>query len=259
MTEPEVDGLYIDRTIIKSQDTKAIAANQLWGWKRATVSIDRWIDCHQKGFVFVPGILKPFTNSYGYLQYTHSEALWHGTRWFVIDYDNDDGVKLPRLADIPMIDPDAEELFYAVCESSSSRVGDNAARGHGFVLLESPIIHRERFDALMFGMRDTLLFMTGAGRAPTQPCYGNAREDQAFELYENVLTDAKVDELCEIGYTKYAALCPREVKEQARDRGYTPSRGAAAKKRDAKRPFACERPGIAEVVVSVSSSDLSWF
>ena len=219
-------GIYLDRVAVKTRERKGVARNMLFGWKPAEVSIDRWIDCHDSGFLLVPGDMRSFYDTRrSCWAFSHSEALWYGTEWIVIDYDRDDTeYSIPDISLIPTVDTEAENIFFAVCESVSSRVGHRGFRGHAFVVLETPITTRERYDALLYGLNANLKLMTGAGRQPAQVVYGNAREDRQSVYYEAVLTDADVDRFCEIGYSEYSVS--REAKTQPRDNGYTPSRGS---------------------------------
>lgn len=154
-------------------------------------------------------------------RYTHAEALWQGTQWLVLDIDrDDDDFRLHDPAHLLDADPSAESLLYAVLESVSSLVGDRGARFHGFALCEEKIETREEYDALMFGLQINLRMMTGAGRQPAQPVYGNARPNHYKELFESVLTKNEMHELMESGYEFNPEL--RIKKPQARDYGYSP-------------------------------------
>ncbi len=218
--EYAVPGIFID-TQIRSREDKEKARNSLYGFKRAEIPIDRWMDCHKAGCVFVPGDMRSFYDADWQKQrYSHREALWNGTIWVVLDLDRDDD-KVPHVHEpsaLTIADPNAENLLYGACESVSSLVGHRGARWHGFVLFERIIETRQEFDAIMHGLQAQLRFMTGAGsRQPAQPVYGNAREGCYSEIFESVIRKKQMTDLANIGYDLFPQL--RTERIQARDCG----------------------------------------
>ena len=224
--EIALDGIYTDNYPIYCREDKENV--KLYGYKPASVRIARWLDCHSRGFIFVPGTMQPFDDPQRRIcRYTHAEALWQGTLWLVLDLDrDDDGFKLHDPTHITDAEPMAETLLYCVIESVSSLVEHRGARFHGFALCEREITRRQEYDALMFGLETKLCMMTGAGRQPAQPVYGNAKPNHYRALFESVLTNKMMDKLIEIGYEIDPRL--RETQPQARDFGYNPgTRGTA--------------------------------
>jgi len=230
LQEHRIPGIYIP-TRICSRPDKELASHRLYGFQRAEISIDRWMDCHQAGCVFVHGDMKPFFDTqWKKWRYSHREALWHGTQWIVSDLDRDDD-KVPHVYEpsaLTIADPNAENLLYGVCESVSSLVGHRGARWHGFVLFERIIETRQEFDAIMHGLQAELRFMTGAGtRQPAQPVYGNARNGYA-DIFESVITEKQMTQLANIGYDLFPIL--KTKRPQARSLGHQNGRGGRVEK-----------------------------
>ena len=212
----EKAGIFIPRQTCNHPDDKK--AVKLYGYRRADLPIDRWIDCHQAGYVFVPGDMRSFprhVNGREVQTFSHQEALWYGTDWIVLDLDHDD-IDTHDAGSLQLVDQNVEDLLYAACESLSSNVDGRYARWHGFIVLENPITTREEYTALLIGLSQNIWTMTGMNRQPAQPVYGNARDDAYHLLLENVLTDEKTRELIELGYEINPAY--RTQRKQARDR-----------------------------------------
>lgn len=215
-----LDGIYTDNYPVRCRKDKAKVKR--YGYKSASVTIDRWLDCHSQGYLFIPGTMQSFYDpQWQCHRYTHAEALWMGTQWLVLDLDrDDDGFRLHDPAHLLDADPLAESLLYAVLESVSSLIEHRGARFHGFALCQRQITNRQEYDALMLGLQSKLTLMTGAGRQPAQPVYGNARPHCYKALFEAILTNDLIDELTEIGYQIKPELHTK--KPQARDYGYRP-------------------------------------
>lgn len=225
-------GLYTDRIILKTPADKSRVIRA--GYKSAEVTIDRWLDCHCSGYVFVPGTMRPYFDPYRKAHlYTHDESLWHGTDFTVIDLDNEASNPVLDPTDFTYAEPNAPDFLYAAVESVSSMQGKNSARWHGFVLFARTITTREEYDAILVGLSAQLEYMTGAGRQPAQPVYGNAREGHYVEIFESVLSESVMSELAETGYQRFPNW--RASKPQAREKQY--SRGYGGKTRKAQADY----------------------
>ena len=209
----KIRGIYIPKKIYMHPDDKQ--GSNLVGWKPYETTIDRWVNCHRKGYAFVPGDMRDFRHPYYGKTYSHREALWHGTDWLVVDLDADH-IDTCDAAAIHQMDPNIDDLAYAICESVSSGIDGRFARWHGIFALERTVTTRQEYNALLWGLQCKLTTMTGANRQPAQPCYGNGRPDAYFSLIENVLSVETIDELSAIGYNDLPAL--RKQRAQARDR-----------------------------------------
>ena len=218
--EQNLPGLYVDSKVVTCGADKADVNR--YGYKRTEVPIDRWFDCHQAGYLFVPGDMRSFYDKqYEQWRYTHAEALWHGTQWDVLDLDCESSPYFDP-TDLEYIDPEVENLLYAVCESASSREDGKPVRLHGYWLTERAITERSDYTAFLYGLKSKLRTMTGAERHPAQPVYGVKRDRDFYELYENVITEKQARELIEIGYERYPNV--RDMPTRRSD-NYVPSRG----------------------------------
>ena len=127
---------------------------------RVEIPLSRWVDCHRRGFAFVAGDMQSYIDTCGRQQFSHREALWHGTEWAVLDLDHDD-IDTHDARSLPQLCPEADELLFAACESLSSNVDGQYARWHGFILLERPILRKEEYTALLWGLQERLSFCIG--------------------------------------------------------------------------------------------------
>ena len=199
-------GLYsvVERAV--SPNVKRRARAIFAGWKRGEFEIHRWINCHRRGYTAVAGEMIPCGRT-GRL--THGEPLWRGTSWGFLDLDNDEipleksvAVTDPRA--IHVIDPEVDNLLFAIAESVSSRWESpdgviQPARWHGVFCLETPVTDRDEYRSLLTGMQATLKSMTGQERNPAQPCFGNGRADAYVVEMENVISTQKAAELIRRG------------------------------------------------------------
>ena len=193
-------------------------------WAPMRVPLAQWVAWHRGGHALVSGEMRPIPHQLrGRRAYSHQEPLWQSTEWLALDLD-DDRIDSRDAGSIHLINPDVDDLLFAVCESMSSRVDGNFARWHGFVLLEMPITTRQEYDALMWGLQGRLSTMTGAGRQPAHPCFGNARPDAYHVLLENVVCESMMRELMELGFQRDPTL--RKPQVQARDRAHANAVGS---------------------------------
>ena len=211
-----VPGIFVPGRVYSHPDQKRDAV--FHGYRHAELELERWVDCHRAGYLFVPGDMRAETREtpWGESQtvFSHAKHLWYGTEWFHIDLD-DDSIQTHDSAAITAIDPLVEDLCYAVCESVSSNVDGRFARWHGIVGLERPVITDHEFEALTWGLQRRLTTMTGAGRNPAQPCFGNARKDAYHYRPENIISAADMQTLIEEGYDLIGAPTGGEI--NARD------------------------------------------
>ena len=210
--DKNVAGLWTPAKRYRHQADKS--SPRFYDYRRAVLPLSRWVDCHRRGFVAVPGDFHTYRDDAGQMQYTHDLQWWQGTEWTVLDLDHDD-INTPDGTCLPQLCPAASELLFAACESLSSNVDGRPARWHGYLLLERPITRKEEYTALLLGLKSRLWVMTGEMRAPTQPVFGNGRTNAYCELFENVLSESLIQELVEVGYTLIPDL--RNPKPQARD------------------------------------------
>ena len=220
--DKNVAGLYTaKKTYLHPADKRdAVYA----GYRRVEIPLSRWVECHRRGLLSIPGDMVSYRDDFGQQAYSHAEALWHGTEWVVADLDSDD-IDTHDITCLPQLCPGAEELLFAACESLSANVDGRYARWHGFFLLERPITRREEYHALLLGLRERIWVLEGVGRNPAQPVFGNGRPDAYYELFENVLSVSVMKTLVEVGYSLNPSL--REARVQARDTvqgGYVGSR-----------------------------------
>lgn len=199
-------GLYSVVERVVSPNVKRRARAIFAGWKRGEFEIHRWINCHRRGYTAVAGDMQACGRT-GRL--THGEPLWRGTSWGFLDLDNDEipleksvAVTDPRA--IHVIDPEVDNLLFAIAESVSSRWETpdgivQPARWHGVFCLESPVTDREEYRYLLTGMQASLKSMTGQERNPAQPCFGNGRQDAYVVEMENVISTQKAAELIRRG------------------------------------------------------------
>ena len=200
-----------------------------YGYQYACLPIDRWLDCHNAGLVFIPAnmqaYLDPLEKRY---KYTHTEALWHGSDYTVVDLDNERMNPVLDPADFTFAEPHATDFLYAVVESVSSLQEGNSARWHGFVRFAKTVTTRQEYQAILLGLSAQLKYMTGADRQPAQPVYGNAREGCYTEIFESVLSESTMLALAEIGYQTLPSL--RSQKIQEREKPYSHGYGGNARK-----------------------------
>ena len=198
-------GLYSTEAQALTPNVKRRARAIFAGWKRGEFEIHRWINCHRRGYTAVAGSMEPCGRTG---RFTHGEPLWRGTSWGFLDLDNDEipsdklTVTDPRA--IHVIDPEVDNLLFAISESVSSRwkAEDGVvqpARWHGIFALETPVVCREEYRYLLTGMQATLKTMTGKERNPAQPCFGNGREDCYTVTMENVISTARMGDLIRRG------------------------------------------------------------
>ena len=211
--DKNVAGLYTPLMTYRHPADKQTAKR--YGYRRVEIPLSRWVDCHRRGFAFVAGDMRSYIDTCGRQQFSHREALWHGTEWAVLDLDHDD-IDTHDVGSLPQLCPEADELLFAACESLSSNIGERCARWHGFIFLEVRIDTREDYEALLWGLQERLWPMTGAERQPAQPVYGNGRSDAYYELFENVLSEPVMRALIDAGYARHPYL--RKPSVQARDR-----------------------------------------
>ena len=199
-------GLYSVVECAVSPTVKRRARAIFAGWERGEFEIHRWINCHRRGYTAVAGDMIPcgWTG-----RLTHGEPLWRGTSWGFLDLDNDEipleksvAVTDPRA--IHVIDPEVDNLLFAIAESVSSRWETpdgivQPARWHGVFCLEEPVTDREQYRYLLTGMQAKLKSMTGKERNPAQPCFGNGRQDAYVVEMENVISTQKAAELMRLG------------------------------------------------------------
>ena len=131
------------------------------------------------------------------------------TSWGFLDLDNDEiplekSVTVTDPRAIHIIDPEVDNLLFAIAESVSSRWESpdgviQPARWHGVFCLEEPVTDREDYRYLLTGMQATLKSMTGKERNPAQPCFGNGRADAYVVEMENVISIQKASELVRLG------------------------------------------------------------
>ena len=221
--DKNVAGLYTPLMTYRHPADKQTAKR--YGYRRAEIPLSRWVDCHRRGFAFVAGDMRSYIDTCGRQQFSHQEALWHGTEWAVLDLDHDD-IDTHDVTCLPQLCPESSELLFAACESLSANVDGRPARWHGFVLLERPITTRQEYKALLLALRERLWVLEGVERQPAQMVYGNGRPGAYYELFENVLSESLIQELVEVGYTLIPDL--RTPRPQARDMprtgGFTSSR-----------------------------------
>ena len=210
--DKNVAGLYTPLMTYRHPTDKQAAKR--YGYRREELPLARWVDCHRRGFAFVAGNMRSYIDTCGRQQFSHQEALWHGTEWAVLDLDDDD-IDTHDVTCLPQLCPESSELLFAACESLSANVNGRPARWHGFVLLERPITTRQEYKALLLGLRERLWVLEGVERQPAQMVYGNGRPGAYYELFENVLSESLIQELVEVGYTLIPDL--RNPKPQARD------------------------------------------
>lgn len=199
-------GLYsvVERAV--SPTVKRRARAIFAGWERGEFEIHRWINCHRRGYTAVAGEMIACGRT-GRL--THGEPLWRGTSWGFLDLDNDDilledSVPVTDPRAIHVIDPEVDNLLFAIAESVSSRweTEDGViqpARWHGVFCLEQPVTDRDDYRYLLTGMQATLKSMTGKERNPAQPCFGNGRADAYVVEMENVISTQMTAELIRLG------------------------------------------------------------
>ena len=199
-------GLFSTEAQAMSPNVKRRASAIFAGFRRGEFEIHRWINCHRRGYTSVAGDMKPCGRTG---RYTHGEALWAGTSWGFLDLDNDDipleqSVTVTDPRAIHVIDPEVDNLLFAIAESVSSRWETDdgivqPARWHGIFCLERAVTCREEYRYLLTGMQATLKTMTGKERNPAQPCFGNGRPDAYCVELENVISTQKAAELMRLG------------------------------------------------------------
>ena len=199
-------GLYsvVERAV--SPNVKRRARAIFAGWQRGEFEIHRWINCHRRGYTAVAGEMIPCGRTG---RFTHGEPLWNGTSWGFLDLDNDEiplekSVPVTDPRAIHVIDPEVDNLLFAIAESVSSRWETpdgivQPARWHGVFCLEEPVTDRDDYRYLLTGMQAKLKSMTGKERNPAQPCFGNGRADAYVVEMENVISTQKAYELVRLG------------------------------------------------------------
>jgi len=224
-------GLYSTEAQALTPNVKRRARAIFAGWKRGEFELHRWVNCHRRGFTAVAGAMDPCGRTG---RFTHSEGLWRGTSWGFLDLDNDeipqeDTVAVTDPRAIHVIDPEVDNLLFAISESVSSRwkAEDGVvqpARWHGIFALERPVTCREEYRYLLTGMQATLKTMTGKERNPAQPCFGNARADCYTVELENVISETRMGELIRRGQSLSGGFFEPRGKAPRRE---TPSAGPA--------------------------------
>lgn len=215
ISEHLVHGLYTDvRTYLHPSDkglkpcpVTGRMQTGLHSYKRATLPLWRWVDCHKAGYAFVHGDMHSYVNDWGRETYSHRKSLWRGTDWIVLDLDSD-VITTHDASQIHLIDPAVDDYLYAICESLSSNVDGRPARWHGFVHLERAFTQSEThlYTAFLYGLQRELRTMTGAERQPAQPVYGNGRPNAYAALPENTLSIQQIDTLIAKGLELYPQL-----------------------------------------------------
>ena len=203
VTAQNIDGLLIKLNIRDAASKDAVKEKKLLrDWKPVRYTPEKWIRQLAYGHAICLGTFNPDKNGI----YRHKKELWQSGYMIFTDGDNFAGVDFDDEGEdehLNGIDPwiDREELYnqfpslkskaFAVTESVSSMSPEKNHRRYRIAFLfDEPITSREDFGKLLTALATEFRVIDPTDRAPSQPVFGNAREETRdnAEIFGNVLS-----------------------------------------------------------------------
>lgn len=185
--EQKYPGLLLDTHVVKDDESKARAANSLYGWRYVELTAREWIAHLCAGHIIQPSAFRPASNG----TYTHAKEYWDWTYFVCADADHIRGVEF--LENGMDKNPNGVEHFtthaglqqfpslrfkvYAMTESVSSMHKAPPHRRYRLIfLLDEPITSEAHYHQVLLGLSAEFPIIPPVDRSPAQPVFGNARQ-----------------------------------------------------------------------------------
>ena len=189
--------------VIRSHRTAAPAdkpTGNLTGWQRVDLSPQDWVSALEAGNTIQPSTFQAQSDG----TYTHTRELWQGTHFFCADADNFKGIDFAKDG-VTDLNPDGinywmeqdglsrrfpnlQDCVYAVGESVSSMVKEPNCRRYRLIFLfDEMITSAEDYKTVLEALYEQFPIICTVRRAPSQPVFGNARDNGKFTICGNLL------------------------------------------------------------------------
>lgn len=185
--ERKYPGLLLDTHVIKDAESKARAANSLYGWRYVELTAREWIAHLCAGHIIQPSEFRPTPDG----TYTHAKEYWDWTHFVCADADHLKGIEF--LSDGTDKNPNGVKPFtthagleqfpslrfkvYAITESVSSMHKVPPHRRYRLIFLfDEPIRSEAHYHQVLLGLSAAFPIIPPVERSPAQPVFGNARQ-----------------------------------------------------------------------------------
>ena len=179
-------GLLLDTHVVKDAESKARAAQSLYGWKYVELTAREWIAHLCAGHIIQPSSFRPTDAG----KWTHAKEFWLHTYFVFADADNIRGIEF--LSDGTDKNPNGVAPFtthagldqfptlkfkvYAITESVSSMHKVPLHRRYRLAFLfDDPITSEAHYHQVLLALAREFPIIPSVERSPAQPVFGNAR------------------------------------------------------------------------------------